>query len=105
MAVSPDFGLRNVVDAVATTASTSITAIPWTATGKWTTVVVANNDSSNNLYIKVTRNGAAAPTITTTNWQFIVPAGEYRELQVSESIDVWTYASSSTAFNAVALGA
>lgn len=93
-------GLKNVTvsDAVALSA----TPVRLGTGGRRGVIMIANPTSASNVYLKFAPHGAAAPTITATNWHYLVGSEDFSPfLGLNESIDVYAAADSATTVNVV----
>lgn len=93
-------GLRNVtiLDSVALT--TTPTRL---GTGKRRGVIlVANPTSASNVYLKFAPRGGAVPTISATNWHYLVGSEDFSPfLGINEAVDIYASADSATTVNVV----
>lgn len=74
-------------------------------TEKRSTILVTNPSPASDVFLKFAKSDATAPTITTANRHYPVYTQDMSSfLGISESISVWSYASSSTFVNVVEMG-
>jgi hypothetical protein len=107
MSYMPDnVGLRNVTvtDAVAVS-TTPVKLGSATSASPRSVIQISNPTSASDVCLKWVKAGAAAPTITATDWHYLVGSQDFSPfLGISQSIDVYAYAASPTTVNVTEMG-
>lgn len=94
------YGLRNIT--VTDSVAVSSTPVKLGGTGARSVIQIANPTSASDVCLKFVKRGAAAPTISATDWHYLVGSEDFSPfLGVNESVDVYAYAASATTVNVV----
>lgn len=62
-----------------------------------------NNTSAVDIWVRFTKPGSEAPTITAANNDMIVPAGQQRSLQIGLGVETWIAASAAATYTMLEL--
>jgi len=100
--MNPNLGIRSIGTEVTGTASTSIAKIALESNQR--NIVIIGNGGSVPIYLKFTQVSASAPTITATNFNWVIQAGDHYIVPVESSLAIWCYATSSCAYTALPAG-
>ncbi|MGV3613834.1 MAG: hypothetical protein ACO1SV_00745 [Fimbriimonas sp.] len=97
--MNPDLtGLLSIL----ATDGVAVGTTPVVVGGATRAVVMIANPSGVDVFLKFAPRGGAAPTVSATNWHYLVSAGDHSPfLGLNDAIDVYAWSASATTVNVI----